>query len=96
MRWNCMQEDQWPDEALYVFQKMEEEGKTKPIARSALQTHLQCSMAKDLPATIFVLDSLVGDIHDVNLGWGSNLSYKYCHGGLSVFAAAHKTKKEIA
>eukprot|EP00957_Ditylum_brightwellii_P173982 13246367-Ditylum_brightwellii.AAC.1 len=53
-------------------------------------------MSDDLPATIFVSESLVEDIHDVNLGWGSDLSYDDCHRGLSIFATAHKTKKEIA
>eukprot|EP00957_Ditylum_brightwellii_P153752 11702538-Ditylum_brightwellii.AAC.1 len=91
-----MEEDQWLAEAPFVFQKMEEEGRPKPIVRSALQTHLQSNMSDDLPAIIFVSELLVGDIHDVNLGWGSNLSYDNCHRGLSIFAVAHKTKKEIA
>eukprot|EP00957_Ditylum_brightwellii_P191068 14548167-Ditylum_brightwellii.AAC.1 len=36
MQWNGIEEDQWPDEVPYVFQKMGEEGKTKPIVRSTL------------------------------------------------------------
>eukprot|EP00957_Ditylum_brightwellii_P199854 15235536-Ditylum_brightwellii.AAC.1 len=69
-----MDDNQWLAEAPFVFQKMEEEVRSKPIVRFALQTHLQThlqsSMSDDLPATIFVSELLVGDIHDVNLGWG--------------------------
>eukprot|EP00957_Ditylum_brightwellii_P029513 2230404-Ditylum_brightwellii.AAC.1 len=87
---------EWLDQAPPVFKQVELEGKNKQTIRGALRSHLQRTASEEWPATVFVSETLVADIYDLNFGWGGDLSYNNCHRGVSIFCAAQKSKTETA
>eukprot|EP00957_Ditylum_brightwellii_P103747 7903186-Ditylum_brightwellii.AAC.1 len=73
-RWNALDETEWAANALPVFKYAEREGTSKQVIWGALRTQLQQSISRELPATVFVSDTLISDINDLNFGWNGNLS----------------------
>eukprot|EP00957_Ditylum_brightwellii_P036826 2788854-Ditylum_brightwellii.AAC.1 len=87
---------EWVDQAPPVFKQVKLEEKSKQTIRGVLRSHLQKTALEEWPAMVFVSETLVADINNLNFGWGGDLIYNDCHRGVSIFCAAQKSKTETA